>query len=299
MIGQIRSALEHPWTAVRRAKVSITRPFIDTPNDLTDHFDEDWDNLVILDACRFDMFEASNTIPGDLSKIHSSASHTTDFVKNNLSEPRHDTVYVTASPQIAGYEDNLHDVVHVWKNRWNEEYSTVLPADTTEVAIQVASQYPDKRLVVHYMQPHYPFIGPKRDSIGRIATYSGGHDDRDHASVWDLMTAGKISEKTAKKAYRENLQLTLPHVEELVLDLVGKTVVSSDHGNLFNKRVGCLPLRINGHPMGYLQKELVEVPWLEIPFEQRRQITTGDTSSQKSPDSDKIKERLSDLGYVD
>jgi hypothetical protein len=299
MIGKIRSALEHPWTALRRAKVSITRPFIDTPNDLTDHFDKDWDNLVILDACRFDMFAANNTIPGDLSKIYSSASHTTDFVKNNLSEPRHDTVYVTASPQVAGYEDNLHDVVHVWKDRWSEEYSTVLPADTTEVAIQVASQYPDKRLVVHYMQPHYPFIGPKRDLIGKIATYSGGHDDRDHASVWDLMTAGRVSETTVRAAYEENLELTLPHVEELIDHLAGKTVVSSDHGNLFNKQVCNFPLRVNGHPMNYPETEVVAVPWLEVPFDERRRIRGEESVTEPLSDNEKVEKRLSDLGYVE
>lgn len=33
--------------------------------------DEDWDNLLILDACRFDMFENRNILPGQLDYIYS------------------------------------------------------------------------------------------------------------------------------------------------------------------------------------------------------------------------------------
>ncbi len=47
---------------------------------------EDWDNLVILDACRHDAFEDLNEIKGDLEKKASKASMTVEWLEKNLKE---------------------------------------------------------------------------------------------------------------------------------------------------------------------------------------------------------------------
>ena len=56
----------------------------------------------------------------------------------------------------------------------------------------------------------------------------------------------------------------------LIESLDGKTVVTSDHGNLFGRRLWPIPLQKYGHPPGLRFPELIEVPWHETPFENRR-----------------------------
>jgi len=47
-------------------------------------FEEDWDNLVILDACRHDFFERQADLPGQLDSRTSLGSCTPEFVEYNF-----------------------------------------------------------------------------------------------------------------------------------------------------------------------------------------------------------------------
>ena len=64
--------------------------------------DEDWDNLIILDACRYDFFKEEiekRQIDGYLKKVISRGSHTLNFLKENFTEDYYnDIVYITANP---------------------------------------------------------------------------------------------------------------------------------------------------------------------------------------------------------
>ena len=123
---------------------------------------EDWDNLLILDACRFDMFERANTIPGRLESRRSKGSATLEFVRNNFAGERHyDTVYVTGNPFVStDAGDAFHDLYEVWRTDWDDELGTVRPEPMCEAVLRANEAYPNKRLVGHLMQPHHPFIGP-------------------------------------------------------------------------------------------------------------------------------------------
>ncbi|WP_232833701.1 hypothetical protein [Saliphagus sp. LR7] len=298
MLSKIANLIKFPGAARRRLKVQLVRPFVDYPYNTISYTEEDWDNLIILDACRFDTFYNNNIYDEEPKQVHSNSCHTTEFLENNFSKQNHDTVYVTASPQVVGYEENFHRVYHVWDTHWDEEHATVLPQDVNQVAIDAAETHPNKRLIIHYMQPHYPFIGPTADQIGVHGTFTGGQRQQQYASVWDLLSAGKVDSETVKKAYEENLQIILPYVQELTDTLIGKTVVTSDHGNLFGKRVTRLPIKIEAHPPGVPDPELTAVPWLELPYSSRKEIVA------ESPDSIEktarnVTERLRDLGYME
>ena len=67
---------------------------------------EDWDNLIILDACRYDYFkEKQKNIRGELESVVSRGAHSSEFIeKNFLGRKLHDTIYVTANP----YYTNAH-----------------------------------------------------------------------------------------------------------------------------------------------------------------------------------------------
>jgi hypothetical protein len=61
-------------------------------------------------------------------------------------------------------------------------------------------------------------------------------------------------------AYKENLRHVLKNVEDLLEIINGKTVITSDHGNLIGDRLSPIPVRGYGHPSGLRAPELVKDP---------------------------------------
>ena len=130
-------------------------------NESTDVIDEDWDNLILLDAARFDYFEDLNTISGSLRKEISRGKKSWEFIERNfIDRELHDTVYVTANPFSSDIpEGTFHYVDHLHARVWDSRIGTVQPEDVVEAAIEAHNEYPNKRLIVHYMQPHRPYLG--------------------------------------------------------------------------------------------------------------------------------------------
>jgi hypothetical protein len=267
-------------------------------------FEEDWDALVILDACRYDMFEQYSELPGRLEHRYSKGSATTEFLRANLPGwDLRDTVYVTANPQFYRNRDelrvNFHEVINIWKEAgWDEEYHTVLPETVTEYAQDAAEEYPNKRLLVHYIQPHYPFIGSETefDKHHLVAPDTG------ERNVWyQLMTGAlDIERETVWQLYVENLNRTLPPVEELLTTLAGRTIVTADHGNMVGERAFPFPIREWGHPRGIYTEQLVRVPWLIHDNGPRRDIVAEQPeSTEEGVEEETVADRLKHLGYAE
>lgn len=265
-----------------------------------DFLSEDWDNLLILDACRYDLFAEYNTILGELERKYSKSSSTVGFLRTNVDcVDLSDTVYVTANGQIHNHKDeinaNFFDVIPLYAEEWDNELGTVPAKAVTRRALQAEKEYPDKRLLVHYVQPHYPFIDGDLDiEIGRTG------DDGIDKAFWRRIFDGDVSVSPDElwTAYRKTFQGMLEHVETAVDGLTGKTVVTSDHGNMFGERGYPIPIREWGHPDKLYYPHLVEVPWLVCKDNKRKSITTGETKKMSlEPDPAVVKQRLSDLGY--
>lgn len=278
----------------REAFHRVVRPFIRGKYEKLNYSAQDWDNLIILDACRYDTFVKYNSFRCKTRKVNSNASHTLQFLKENFFDQNWDTVYVTANPQVARFENNFFKVLHLWRSHWDKSMNTVLPAAVVDETLKTATNYPHKKIIAHFMQPHYPFIGPTGRKIKGQGSFL---DHRKYPSPWEMLFAGKLSVELVKKAYVENLQLVLPYVKRLANHLEGKTVITSDHGNLFGKKIKLLPWKIWGHPINFDDEELTSVPWLELPFEKRKKITYSQPTTYKVP-NEEIKRRLKHLGYI-
>ena len=257
--------------------------------------ERDWDNLIILDACRYDLFAECSSLPGNLSKVVSAGSHTVEFLRANFDGRKFpDTVYVTATPQFEKEEmsDRFAYVEHVWRDGWDENLRTIPPRTVAERTSEVVERFPKKRVIAHFVQPHYPFIGETGRELEETIQAKTGLEpnERDDLSIWDQLEAGKIDEDTIWNAYRENLELTVPTVRKLCEELPGKTVVTSDHGNSFGR------WGLYGHPSRKFIGELVNVPWLEFPVSERREIVSGELSQSDASDAS-VEERLRSLGY--
>jgi len=146
-----------------------------------DVMNADWDVLLLLDAARYDiMSEVATDLPSIERKV-TRAVGSLEFMENQyMRRQLHDTVYVTSNPYVSRIESNVFYAVDdsPLQEHWDPERGTVYPSDVSRVAKQAAEEYPDKRLVVHYMQPHLPPIGPTGDRLHEEFSLLGYHPNR-------------------------------------------------------------------------------------------------------------------------
>lgn len=272
-------------------------------HETTGYFNEGWDNLIILDACRADLFETNVDLDAfdEYSTKYSNASLTAEWVKKNLQDAEFsDTVYVSSNPFISMFaKENFYELVELWKDQFDDEYHTVLPETVTQQALD--AYQPDKKLVAHYMQPHWPFYvyemgrAPEdsMDILGRGET----NEDEPH-NPFKGLRQGQYTTDEVWKAYEETFQAVYPHALELARSLDGRTVITSDHGNLFGENLHrYIPIRLYGHPTrGLRHPDLVEVPWAVIDGE-RRATTDQNILDSKDLDQKAVDNKLNHLGY--
>jgi len=225
---------------------------------------EDWDNLIVLDACRYDAFKKINDIPGKLSYINSVGSSTGEWTLNTFKEKYPDVTYITTNPHISKkllpnicgfipFED-LHEV-HL--DKWNEITQTVHPKDVVDYVNKLKVR--KKRMVIHFMQPHHPFLGKKKiEALGYVQWKYGAESDNMGDTVWDLLAKKKITREEAWEAYLSNLEMVLKYIKEMLPNLKGKTIITADHGNCFGE------YGLVCHPRGYEYPELIKVPYFEV-----------------------------------
>jgi hypothetical protein len=291
---------------VRETFKKCARTYLQTRYQKVNALAEDWDNLIILDACRYDAFADLHTLPGTLTRRLSTASSTFEWLNKVVGEKRfYDTVYITANPRLYRYEDQFYDVIHAWETYWDEELKVTPPKNLANVTVEVLEKYPNKRIVTHFMQPHIPFIGSfGRSNIGihdgttKGVNRASGNEYTENIEPYVLLAQGKIDQEAVEKAYNENLNLVLSEVEDLLKHLNGKTVVTADHGEIFGEIGWPTPKRVYGHEYDTVAKGLLEVPWLEYTNGDRRDVTEEQSKTPTNLINEKtVENRLEALGY--
>lgn len=260
--------------------------------DGVDVLSEDWDTLVVLDACRYDEFERVNTeLDGRLERRRSRGTTSPEFVRGNFrNRTVHDTVCVSANGYYSLLRDQLDLEFHAYIGLHDDDHRdaadgiTTRPETVTDRAIAAHEEYPRKRLIVHYLQPHQPFL----------------ETDLEHGAGMDeTIRLNDLSRTEVRAAYRANLELVLSEVSRLVGHVDGKTVVTSDHGELLGERLPYVGIRDYGHPEGVYVPELLDVPWFEVARSDgdRRVIESDEPVGMGDVDMSAVKADLEDLGY--
>lgn len=276
----------------------------------------DWDNLIILDACRYDVFAEHNTVAGRLSSVVSRASHSDEYmIANYHGRDLGDTVYVSANPHTDKTLEpgTFHATVRTYNQvYWTQrEFDSYHPRTVSDAALENYDAFRDKRIIVHFMQPHAPYLGPYARALRRTLNAEGvkfGNAPNDDltgepvAVVRNLMEAARndyISDDALRQCYVENLELVLAEVERLLDHIDGKTVITADHGELLGgpERSLFVPERY-GHPRGVYLPETRIVPWLVVDSGSRREITAGDTNATEHVSEEAVAEQLEALGYT-
>lgn len=141
--------------------------------------EEEWDYLIVLDACRYDFFEElyDDYLDGRLEKRRSPGSATPEWAAKTFTG-RENLTYLSANPFInstgvplselkwgasCDYDwaaaDHIGEVVDLWRDAWDDDLGAVTPEAVTSAARQrLDGRREDDGMVVHYLQPHAPYL---------------------------------------------------------------------------------------------------------------------------------------------
>lgn len=263
-------------------------------------YDRDWDVLVVLDACRPDLL--SELVPDyeflpPVRAVRSTGSTSEEWLRKTFT-PEYAaemarTAHVTGNPFSASYLDasDFAALDEVWRHAWDEELGTIPPEPLTETAIYRWRTGDYDRMVVHYMQPHFPSI-PRPEYGSAIRLDNVGEK---WESVWDQLRKGRVGREEVWEAYRANLEHVLDSVERLITSIdTDRLVISADHGNSFGS------WGFYGHPAAPIDA-IRRVPWCELSTRDvsGARIDAPPWVSQPEPTADaNVEEKLQDLGYL-
>jgi len=247
--------------------------------------EEDWDYLIVLDACRYDVFR--EVVDEKANFAISGGRSTKSWMTWNFRDKYDDVIYIAGNPHFAGANlrrvlgfNPFYLVIEVWDFGWDDDLKTVPPEEVTKATLDTLKIYPEKNMIIHYLQPHHPFLSDKaiieKEEINKptmegIQTH--GLRRGRGKKVWELVMKGEVPIERAIKGYKENLKIVWKEVEKLNNKLQGKIIVTSDHGNLIGE------YGMYGHGGPLRAEHLVKVPWTIIKDEKK--IYEGEKPSDK------------------
>lgn len=274
--------------------------------------DQDWDNLVVLDACRRSLFESviGPEFFDEYRVVRSLGSNTAEWTNRNFNDQGHEsefpnTVYVTGNVVVSRKitDPTFHRLYEVWQDGFDSELGVVPPEPVVEKALQARKDHPNKRLVSHIVQPHEPFITKLEDDSGYTTdpeAVFGEGTELTEKNTWLDLAENNISVAQVKAAYHHTLELGWNRVRTLVDELPGRTVVTADHGNMWGELGFPIPVPVYGHPTQMRCFELVDVPWGVVEADgDRPDIVDGSLRGVGTDDKSRSRDQLKALGYVE
>ena len=260
--------------------------------------EEDWDYLIVLDACRYDTFK--EVVDERAKYVISGGTATGSWMVWNFREKYKDVIYIAGNPHFASANlkkvlgfNPFYMVKEVWDYGWEITLKTVPPEEVTIAALDTLKKFPEKRLIIHYLQPHHPFLSDKElteRANGTWHTLEGGLWGGQKKTVWHLAREGKVSIERVKKAYKGNLKIVMKEVEKLKEVLPGRVILTSDHGNLFGE------YGLYGHGGGLRAEGLVKVPWVILKDEKKDIFKEREIKYQKTKvEKERVREKIKKL----
>lgn len=275
-------------------------------------YDEEWDLLIILDACRVDVLESVAHEYGFIEEVEhrwSVGSHSHEWLaqtfSDNFTNEIENTTFVTGNGHThetfieRDYPpdetvpfcwprwrtvgaDTFNQLDMIWETAHREGLG-VPPRAITDRVVEVARESNPDRLIAHYMQPHIPYIAR---AVG---------EDRDPTEIekygWKLLESGDAEHDEVWELYEENLRFVLDELELLLENVdADDVVILADHGNAFGEH------SIYGHPEGMLLPCIKRVPWVTtVAVDKETYTPTGEYEQEEVAN---INDHLADLGYL-
>lgn len=263
---------------------------------------DEWDVLVILDACRYDAFEETFENQywyENLESMYSVGSTSAEWMQKTFDTEKYyseieNTVYISGNPFTDSFvpKQQFQHLEEVWRHNWDEEHGTMMPQPLTDAAITAQREYSPDRLIIHYMQPHHPFVNYP---LTEMDVENFGHSN--HTSEFDMIRNGTLSEETVWKRYIDNLEFVIQHCQtELFPNISGKTVLTADHGELFGE------YGLYEHGWNIPFPPVKKVPWAVCHCSDSEESNPNyqltEPAEQEEIDENEVEERLDSLGYL-
>lgn len=258
----------------------------------TNVYEREWDLLIILDACRVDLLRSvadEYAFLDGVERVESVGSMSKEWMAKTFTDEYESEMARTAYVTSNVFSERLLDgnrfgaLEEVWRDGWDEAVDTVRPRTLTNRAIRIAREDDPDRLIVHYVQPHHPFLDLEAfdaDPFGPALS----------DTAVDALRKGRIDRETFMDAYRDNLRRALDDVEVLLSNVdADRVAITADHGDALGE------WGIYDHPVGCLHPAVRTVPWA---------TTTATDRGTHDPDIDRddgdsdVEQRLQALGYV-
>lgn len=274
--------------------------------------EEDWDLLVVLDACRADLMRAVEDEYDfiEVNERYSYGSSSQDWIHKTFLQPKvslterlamtltlfwepyqndvisryfeprdfSDVAYITWNAQGAMLDPEcFYHLDEVWKTAWRQDVGLVEPQVITDRTISFLRDRDPQRTIVHYMQPHEPFRADLNNNL----------------TVWQRLQRGILSYEEMWDQYVDNLRWVLDDVEVLLENVdAERVVITADHGNSLGE------WGIYGHRPYLPFTGMRQVPWVETTAtdERTRKPEIGwqdDGHGEHDPE-----EILEQLGYI-
>ncbi|QLH76902.1 hypothetical protein HZS55_06125 [Halosimplex rubrum] len=277
-------------------------------------FDHDWDLLVILDACRVDALrevasEYEWLEAEEIDAKYSLASGSFEFMCKTFTteylDEINDTAYLsgnafvekafineTYAPSVSvpfGWpkdnvvtESDFGRLETLWKYHHDDDIGTTPPEPATNEAITIGRESDNSRYILHYNQPHDPYI-PDPINEDRPAT------DVERKPL-KMLKRGEITRAEAWEMYLDNLRFVLDEVEMLLENFdADRVLITADHGESFGE------FGVHRHPTGWPHPVVKKVPWF---YTTASDEWTREPSIDRTQDQDRdVDGLLRSLGY--
>jgi hypothetical protein len=256
----------------------------------------DWKVLIVLDACRYDYFEKNykRFFKGKLKKMESVAVDTMEWLAKSFKGEYKDTVYISATPFINSItesrnekyrflaSDKFFKVIDVWDTGWDEQIGVTRAEAVNSEYRRIKNKYPDKKFILHYLQPHYPFVplslADPESRVGKKIAHRRGWAKRSVVKLLKFFNINimeivnkfgtptnqlfylrkKYGNERLREEYEKNLLYVLKNISELLPEIDGMVAIIGDHGTLLGEHGKY------GHAGQKRYREIVEIPYFEV-----------------------------------
>jgi hypothetical protein len=270
---------------------------------------DDWDIMIIADAASYEITNELATeyeYMTSVDSIWSRGSYSPEWSENTFIRDNVDTTdinYVNGNPLISANlrgknesemfpatedrdikftnlssVDFLNSIHPVWKNCGKH----ITPSALSSKALDVIESY-DGRVIIHYMQPHAPFINAPDK-----------YNHWPHKKDYPSLNMNESDYQRLITAYEDNHRYIFDSLKNLLaqLDNHYEVRLTADHGNMYGK-IGGIPFAFDHPPYIWFNRNLRKVPYVTVEQSKQNKLVSQSTDG----DGESVEDRLEYLGY--
>jgi len=216
---------------------------------------EGWDVLIILDSCRYDVFEELVGKYLDNYHLEKVVSTVPQIYWTSTFTRYYDVTFYSSNSWVStgnvrggALNKYFKNIVDVWYLGWDVSLGTVPPWN---VNYYVMKNFTSDRKIISYLQPHGPWIGRHKLTVTSYSMIHLGVDVKLRPVI------EKKGPEYMRQLYVDNLKLVLKYVSALLESLNGTVIITSDHGEYLGENGKYLHTPMDNSDI------LKVVPWCE------------------------------------